>query len=754
MRCKEIEAWSFSELVGAFLDLAITYLLLCACALSFLASKFLDLFGLCLPCPCNGLFSDPNRNKCWQRMLVECPSKNVSSIQASVLSRAPFDSIWDKNSDSESFVSAVNETGLDNEAVALEGEAFQERNREMGVGDGVIDGRDVKERRSDSKLKRAWSQKERNLRYIQNGAADNGRLSSSSSYDLLQKDVAELYQSPASVTKMANKIGEGSTVPDGGESSLDIGFPGRDSESFVSDEPADENESIKEIELTDVDWKYNVQERLCYDGDEKNAIRILENALEQEQAARTALYLELEKERSAAASAADEAMAMILRLQEEKSLIEMEARQYQRMKEEKSAYDLEEMSILKEILLRREKEKHFLEVEVEAYRKMIFQNELLDSSNVQEIGTMNGERISPSLYAGQDTALMLQRFHGSIYCNERHENTSDSSVCELRLAKSEKHSIAFGKELPIPESDEVKFSQQGWSDRHTSIDKLHEHMSSCSQEIKEGFQEQESVLPECSPVGQELKVLDSFSQFKLSTEACEVQERSTAIAEKELLMNTSETGDQAKTIFAYNVDDSGRNGKSSHTAVSDTSPCVHDVHVIDDKTPVSSEVEENGSEKQSINAATLDIPRTCDSPNVSMQETKLDISRSCSDMTRGLPPLPHPQSKSLVSDLRRNSMSMVDFERFKIDSEVGWLRERLKTVQEGREKLNISSRHKEKDNIQLQLLDNIVSQLREIRQLTEPGKVSGLVSLPPPATKGRSKNRNWRSVSLGVHRSS
>ncbi|THF94805.1 probable myosin-binding protein 5 [Camellia sinensis] len=112
----------------------------------------------------------------------------------------------------------------------------------------------------------------------------------------------------------------------------------------------------------------NVQKELGYEGNEKNAIRILEQALEEEHGA---LYLELEKERSAAATAADEAMAMILRLQDEKASIEMEAWQYQRIIEEKSAYDAEEMNILKEILVRRQKEKHFLERVVEAYRQMI-----------------------------------------------------------------------------------------------------------------------------------------------------------------------------------------------------------------------------------------------------------------------------------------------------------------------------------------------------------------------------------------------
>ncbi|EPS67058.1 hypothetical protein M569_07718, partial [Genlisea aurea] len=83
------------------------------------------------------------------------------------------------------------------------------------------------------------------------------------------------------------------------------------------------------------------------------------------------LYAELEKERSAAASAAEEALAMISRLQEEKAHIDMEARQYQRIIEEKYAYDAEEISLLRDILVRREKEKHVLEKEVEAYRQLI-----------------------------------------------------------------------------------------------------------------------------------------------------------------------------------------------------------------------------------------------------------------------------------------------------------------------------------------------------------------------------------------------
>ncbi|KAJ6403782.1 hypothetical protein OIU84_012062 [Salix udensis] len=90
-----------------------------------------------------------------------------------------------------------------------------------------------------------------------------------------------------------------------------------------------------------------------------DAIKMVGQSLEEEKTALAALYQELEKERAAAASAADEAMAMIMRLQEDKASIAMEARQYQRMIEEKFAYDDEEMDILKEIVVRRELENHF-----------------------------------------------------------------------------------------------------------------------------------------------------------------------------------------------------------------------------------------------------------------------------------------------------------------------------------------------------------------------------------------------------------
>ncbi|KAL6968002.1 hypothetical protein U1Q18_033805 [Sarracenia purpurea var. burkii] len=133
-------------------------------------------------------------------------------------------------------------------------------------------------------------------------------------------------------------------------------------------------------------------------------------ALEEEHAALAAIYLDLE-ERSAAATAADEAMAMILRLQEEES-IEMEARQYQRIIEEKSAYDAEEMNILKEILVRRQREKHVLEKEVEVYREMIGIGNPHIHDDIQDM--VKREQLATLLDLSEDPVLILQQLNESI----------------------------------------------------------------------------------------------------------------------------------------------------------------------------------------------------------------------------------------------------------------------------------------------------------------------------------------------------
>ncbi|KAJ6734488.1 hypothetical protein OIU79_001703 [Salix purpurea] len=531
----------------------------------------------------------------------------------------------------------------------------------------------------------------------------------------------------------------GSVVSDSKESSVDTGFVGTVSNDSDSNEPL-ENKHMEKAAPPGDDLKCKTQRELCFDGDEKHTIKVLEQALEEEYAACSALYLELEKERSAAATAADEAMAMILRLQEEKALIEMEARQYHRMIEEKSAYDLEEMNILKEILLRREREKHFLEKELETYRQVIFGNEQLES-DLQDIGTTHEQRASLQ-YSREDPSLLLRRISESIDEKEKGEGSNKFLRSKVQSIESQSCSLAFGKELPIPDLMNLSIDCDG---------------------TKDEFEEKELVSPDNSLFDQQREPqIESCLQFDLSTRDCNLIKKtiSTSVeapqqsdyinANHELASKTTETRDQTKIVSLYNCDDSEKHARDSYDAEFDSDLLVHDVHVIDDKTSLSCGINENGSEKLSANAAS-DIPRTCDSPRISWAEK--DVRKSCSDVTNGLPPLGSSKGKFLTSDLRRNSMSAVDHERFKIDSEVGWLRERLRIIQVGREQLTISMENRENKKVQWQLSENTGSQLREIQQSTEHGKAVRQASLPPLSYKVMSKKRQWRSASLGVHRS-
>lgn len=495
--------------------------------------------------------------------------------------------------------------------------------------------------------------------------------------------------------------------------------------------------------------------------DETNTIQVLEQALEEERTAHAALYLELEKERSAAATAADETMAMILRLQEEKALIGMEAKQYQRLIEEKSTYDAEEMNILKEILLRREREKHFLEKEVEACRQMIFGNDQLDA----DLEATKTQGISSLLYSSEDPMLMLQQISSSMYEKEMVKNTSSSRDDEESF-DLQNRTIAFGKDLPHPELDEGADISKGHirSHRHPSTDK-HPDFVSC-----DGFQEKGMISMDENFLTQqrELQTVEACTQsnpsstqrFNLHVEsnnpAGEGQEQSdNRILSQRLATTTIESCNEDKAT-SYNVGyaempekETKRETKVSHNSVSDTELHIHDVHVIDDESRMSNEVRVNKTE-QLLRNASLNLHKIDDSLNLSRLETGLGFNRSRSDLTSGLPPKVPLRSKTLVSDLRRNSMSAIelrrnsmstiDYERLKIDNEVEMLHERLRIVQEGREKLKFSLGNKERENFQLQLLEDIASQLREIRQLTEPGKAIRQASLPPPSSKVCCKN--------------
>lgn len=118
------------------------------------------------------------------------------------------------------------------------------------------------------------------------------------------------------------------------------------------------------------------------DDDESTNVENLKTIIKAQEKALNALYAELEEERKAAAVAANQTMAMITKLQEEKAAMQMEALQYQRMMEEQAEYDQEALQLLNDLMMKREKEKKELEKELEIYRNQVLDYEAREKATM------------------------------------------------------------------------------------------------------------------------------------------------------------------------------------------------------------------------------------------------------------------------------------------------------------------------------------------------------------------------------------
>ncbi|KAB2075383.1 hypothetical protein ES319_A07G218200v1 [Gossypium barbadense] len=352
-----IPSWTLIGLVRSFLDLTLAYFLLCGSTLGFFAWKFFHVFGIHLPCPCSGFFGYPNTNLCWHKLLIQWPRTMIYSVQHQALDRFPFNSVLFNDSNAKP-ISADGKFGIG--IIELEGEACSTSLSGLRL-QTIVD----KDSGYDAKGKRTINQKSKSgTRRRRRAASGNGKSSAVS----LSDD-----KNTRAGTDMGEATRHGFELSSGEEKGL----------TFIK--------------------------KIGFVGEEANRIGMLERALEEEKAKRAAIYLELEKERAAAASAADEAMAMILRLQEDKAAIEMEARQYQRMIEEKFAYDEEEMSILKEMLVRREKENHLLEKELEAYRQMNNRGDEQEECDFSYMSSKGGQLPSIPFGLDEDQLRMVKQ---------------------------------------------------------------------------------------------------------------------------------------------------------------------------------------------------------------------------------------------------------------------------------------------------------------------------------------------------------
>ncbi|XP_062214820.1 myosin-binding protein 3-like isoform X2 [Phragmites australis] len=203
------------------------------------------------------------------------------------------------------------------------------------------------------------------------------------------------------------------------------------------------------------------------------------------------LYAELENERNAAAISADETMAMINRLQEQKAAMQMEAIQYQRLMEEQSEYDQEALQRLNELVVKREKEKQDLERELELYRHKVHlyeskvrkmsrhKSDDQNGSSSASSSAEDSDDLSQSFYEGDESAHGLNGSNGSIPTDVVLQETARNLVAlDGSLADFEEERLSILEQLQVledrlfdlddEESDNTKMDKHFSEENHLS----------------------------------------------------------------------------------------------------------------------------------------------------------------------------------------------------------------------------------------------------------------------------------------------
>ncbi|KAJ4847593.1 hypothetical protein Tsubulata_013912 [Turnera subulata] len=618
-----IHSWTLAGLMEAFVDLGIAYFLLWISAFAFLPCKVLSVLGLCRACPCNGTFGCQNSNLFLHKVLIDWPTAHISSVQELLRGRFPFDLIGFTDQSPHLRVEEVGDRKCEIRVTELEGgscsNSFSGTRLQSSVeGESGYDakGKKIVHQKSKSGIRRR--------KKAPNGIAKSSSALPSNTPSSLGTGIA--FPS-CDGSDMRTEISESFDPASGMEDSLlDYGnaLHWIDSRSDIeSKESLGKGEGVGRDSLLVEKVAYNTEDRQDVVGNDANVIRKLEQALAEEKAAHAALYQELEKERAAAASAADEAMAMILRLQEEKASIVMELRQYQRMIEETFTHDEEEMDILKEIIVRRERENHSLLMELEAYRHTdnsdYEQPEGDLSYNLDDIG----HRPALSINFRGNKPLTMQQIHTDKFVG--------------------------GKEVITNETVE---RSSGLISQGTMITQTHN--------------------------------------------------------------GTGEGNEQeGKSWIQLDGD--------AHGCILDTESTIFDVHVIDDETICRKDDvdKERGAplSQCGVNPVVGSDEILCNTPSSSMTEIEPISIGSYLDSRSELPDVGHEQCKTLKVDLQKNSS--VKSRSLKLDFEVEGLRERLRIMQEETRKLDFSTEHQDSVSTQLKLVEDMVKQLEDIKQLRE-----------------------------------
>lgn len=134
------------------------------------------------------------------------------------------------------------------------------------------------------------------------------------------------------------------------------------------------------------------------------------------------LFTELDEERKASETATEEALSMILRLQEEKAAVVMEARQYQRLAEEKMHHTEESLAILGEAVSHKDIEISSLKYQIQAYKHRLLRT-IVGNPDFEQMEIFDYPNFSRSVLFGN------RNIHGAIRRNVSMPAASLDQLC-------------------------------------------------------------------------------------------------------------------------------------------------------------------------------------------------------------------------------------------------------------------------------------------------------------------------------------
>jgi Zein-binding len=201
------------------------------------------------------------------------------------------------------------------------------------------------------------------------------------------------------------------------------------------------------------------------------------------------LSAELDEERNAAESAANDVMAMILKLQRDKAEAQMEARQFKRFAEEKMAHDNDELSSLEDLLLRREEMLQTLSAKLYAYRMKFEKLGFTESDLERDADVLDLTKYPPLKCAelvqvpieneevveiyefGDNPAEELNEIENRIFNLEKEEEEGNAEELEGEAEEGRQEEVE--REGQVNRDDDEDDVADEMSDRVYTIDTVH-----------------------------------------------------------------------------------------------------------------------------------------------------------------------------------------------------------------------------------------------------------------------------------------